>query len=277
LIQNNIGDTGGGLTVGGPTTITNTEFRNNIGDGGAFWATATATLEMTGGIIAQNVSLNGFAGGIANFGIMTLTDVAIVDNNGFAIWNDGSALLNRVTLEANRGYAVVNIDPGDIVVRNSTFVDNLGVAYNLGILIFENATLWNNNELPNRGAINNGIGAYLTFRNTIMGEDVGSHCEGTPAVSSNFSLFEDVSCNWQSGSANIVDPDLAMGPLGPHGGLTWTMLPPANSLAIDAGQCNLPEDQRGVSRPQGVACDIGSVERKPGDGGYLVYLPLVVR
>jgi hypothetical protein len=60
----------------------------------------------------------------------------------------------------------------------------------------------------------------------------------------------------------VADPGL--GPLGNNGGPTQTHAPLAGSSpAIDAvtGTCPPPaDDQRGVARPQGPACDIGAVE-----------------
>jgi len=47
------------------------------------------------------------------------------------------------------------------------------------------------------------------------------------------------------------------------------------SPAIDAGQCYLDVDQRGVDRPQGPACDIGSVERQPIVAA--VFLPTMLK
>jgi hypothetical protein len=60
-----------------------------------------------------------------------------------------------------------------------------------------------------------------------------------------------------------------MSPTANNGGPTPTNLPALNSPAVDAvplGYCTdasgapVTTDQRGVSRPQGAACDIGSVE-----------------
>ncbi|MBI3247356.1 MAG: hypothetical protein HYZ50_12720 [Deltaproteobacteria bacterium] len=54
----------------------------------------------------------------------------------------------------------------------------------------------------------------------------------------------------------ILDPTLAN-----NGGPTQTHALPTGSPAIDAaGVCGLATDQRGVTRPQGVACDIGAFE-----------------
>jgi len=47
-----------------------------------------------------------------------------------------------------------------------------------------------------------------------------------------------------------------------NGGLTPTMMPPANSPALENGASCAATDQRGVARPQGAACDIGAVERR---------------
>ncbi|MEO7794805.1 MAG: choice-of-anchor Q domain-containing protein, partial [Thermoanaerobaculia bacterium] len=46
--------------------------------------------------------------------------------------------------------------------------------------------------------------------------------------------------------------------------LTQTHELPDGSAAVDSGGCVLPAlafDQRGVARPQGIGCDVGSVER----------------
>ncbi len=61
---------------------------------------------------------------------------------------------------------------------------------------------------------------------------------------------------------DVLDADPMLAPLADNGGATPTLLPAADSPAIDAGNDeDCPEtDQRGVSRPQGSGCDIGAVE-----------------
>jgi hypothetical protein len=57
-----------------------------------------------------------------------------------------------------------------------------------------------------------------------------------------------------------------LGVLGWHGGTTRTVLVKAGSPAIDAAgraPCERKVDQRGVDRPQGQRCDIGSFEKRP--------------
>ena len=72
-------------------------------------------------------------------------------------------------------------------------------------------------------------------------------------------VFGDNSCPGSDG-----DPRLA--PLGDHGGPTPTMALAPGSAAVDlvpASACPANSDQRGVSRPQGPACDAGSYELAP--------------
>jgi hypothetical protein len=75
-----------------------------------------------------------------------------------------------------------------------------------------------------------------------------------------------------------VEADPLLGPPANNGGPTLTLLPGAGSPALDRVPSGTvackPVDQRGVSRPQGSACDIGAVEvvppaspGGPGSGG----------
>jgi hypothetical protein len=76
---------------------------------------------------------------------------------------------------------------------------------------------------------------------------------------------------------DITGVDPLLGPLADYGGRTWTHALGPGSPAIDSADCRdiggapVPTDQRGLSRPQGSACDIGSFERA------YTYLPLVMR
>jgi CSLREA domain-containing protein len=94
------------------------------------------------------------------------------------------------------------------------------------------------------------VSGFLTARSNLIG--VGSGSGVTNGVDGN-----------QVGTvAAPIDPKL--GALGDHGGSTQTHPLLAGSPAIDAGSAaDCPDiDQRGVSRPQGPGCDIGSYERK---------------
>lgn len=70
-------------------------------------------------------------------------------------------------------------------------------------------------------------------------------------------------CPGKAASARSGSAAFDLGPLQDNGGATATMLPGAGSALIDAvprrAGC-LRTDQRGISRPQGRACDAGAVE-----------------
>lgn len=65
---------------------------------------------------------------------------------------------------------------------------------------------------------------------------------------------------------DVLDADPKLAHLAQTGGATPTMVPDPTGAAVDAGDpatC-AERDQRGVTRPQGMTCDIGAVEYRPG-------------
>ena len=94
------------------------------------------------------------------------------------------------------------------------------------------------------------LSGFLTARSNLIGVGSGS------------GLTDGVDGNQVGSVAAPIDPKL--GTLGDHGGATATFPLLLGSPAIDAGSsADCPDiDQRGVSRPQGPGCDIGSYERK---------------
>ena len=96
--------------------------------------------------------------------------------------------------------------------------------------------------------------------NTIIDNDPGvsvPNCSGTIADNGNNIQFPGNSCG---GTIATVNPEL--GPLLNNGGITETKAIGFDSPAFNAGNnatC-LDIDQRGVSRPQAIICDIGSYE-----------------
>jgi hypothetical protein len=62
---------------------------------------------------------------------------------------------------------------------------------------------------------------------------------------------------------NVTTEALALGPLADNGGPTETKALLSGSVAIDVippEMREVDEDQRGVTRPQGPACDVGAFE-----------------
>ena len=160
-------------------------------------------------------------------------DGGAMDNDGY----DGGAskpVLNNVTFSGNsarRGGAMFNdADSGT------------------SSPVLSNVILWGNTATNSGPEMVNYLGATVSI----------SHS----AIAGGCASISGAMC----GSGNTAG-DPRLGALADNGGLTPTMLPGAGSSAIDAGSTttcanayvnNL--DQRGVIRPQGSGCDMGSVE-----------------
>jgi hypothetical protein len=97
-------------------------------------------------------------------------------------------------------------------------------------------------------------------------------CYGDGFVSDGFNLSDDTSGHCKlthAGDKPATNP--LLGPLKDNGGPTETMALGLGSPAIDAGNpngCSFPglpfvltNDERGITRPKGTACDIGAFER----------------
>jgi hypothetical protein len=91
----------------------------------------------------------------------------------------------------------------------------------------------------------------------------GPNCFGT-ITSAGSNLSNDASCSFTAPGDNQNSANINLAPLADNGGPTQTMLPALTSDAIDNAACLISEDQRGISRPQGAGCDIGSIELRQG-------------
>ena len=101
--------------------------------------------------------------------------------------------------------------------------------------------------------------------NILVAANSGDNCTAIPAgASQGHNLSDDGSCLFTS-PGDIVKVDAKVGPLQDTGGPTLTHASAAGSPAIDTGDAaNCPAtDQRGISRPQGPACDISAYEWQP--------------
>ena len=109
-----------------------------------------------------------------------------------------------------------------------------------------------------------------TFGTVIALGHGGTNCASGISTTSNGSNFSDDSSCSLTGTGDTQsggDPKLAA--LGDFSGPTPTRPPLFDSPLLDKADCTaagangIIVDQRGVSRPQGTACDIGSVEVRP--------------
>jgi subtilisin-like proprotein convertase family protein len=102
----------------------------------------------------------------------------------------------------------------------------------------------------------------VTVTNSVIGAPVngGNNCVGT-LTSLGHNLESGASCGLGA-SGDISNTNPLLGPLQNNGGSTLTRGLLTNSQALDAGNDLVcpATDQRGISRPQGPACDIGAYE-----------------
>lgn len=199
-------------------------------------------------------------GGIVNHGTLNVTnstfmlsDTNNVSGDGAGIYNDGTATVTNSTITAffvfpSTYTGIYNDAGGAMNVVNSTIASNT-----LGVVTL----------------------GTITLRNTIIANNVTHDCEaqGTGVlVARSESLDTDDSCD--RATQKTAD-QLALGTLRYNGGVTQTIKLRAGSVARDAGieaVCDAPVgppnygagkvDQRGVTRPQGVRCDVGAYEAR---------------
>src|SRR5215217_5377501 len=210
---------------------------------------------------------------------------AVTDGAGLTI--DGGSV--DITLSGNNAVRVFRVNPdagltlNDLTVANGRADFSGGIYNNGGTLEVNNSTLSGNSAHDNNGGIGNtgtatvsnstisgnsannggGIltsGGTATLKNTIVANNEGGNCAGLTLTDDGGNL------EWPGnacGFALSADPNL--GPLDANGGPTETHALLPGSAAIDAAvACPPPAtDQRGVSRPQGAACDIGAFEFVP--------------
>ena len=91
----------------------------------------------------------------------------------------------------------------------------------------------------------------------------GADCASVTTTSQGYNFDSDGSCGFTNPTDQSAAGDPRLHKLQNNGGPTLTRQPQKNSPLIDTippGDCRVPTDQRGVTRPQGAGCDTGAVE-----------------
>ena len=246
---------GGGILNDGTMTVVNTTLLNNRATGGGIGARGGGT-----------------GGGISNEGTLTLVQ-STIDGNSGQLWGGG--------LHNGRGPALRG---ATMSVINSTVTNN--VSTNAG------AALGKGGGIANEGALTL-ISTTVALNNAASGDGIAHgegtgtpHGKGTITVAN--SLIDDgcegsimsggyniestgdtCSFNRSTDMVDVSAEDLGLELLINRGGPTKTHGLKPGSIAINvipAEACldlegePLATDQRGVERPQGTTCDVGSFE-----------------
>ena len=300
---------GGAIRNTGTLTITNSTFSGNTasGLGGAIF-NDSGTFTMTNSILSGNTALS-VGGAIYNLnGTSTITSSTLSGNTatqgGGAIVNNGTFTITNSTLSNNASeYGGAIINHATFTITNSILSGNTAVFYggavsNYGTFTITNSTLSGNtapqmggaisnfgtleisfstiaeNQSANGAGVNNEAGS-VTFKNSIVGNNHDQNYGGAAPISALGVNFDtDGTC---PGFTQVTSAMLNLGPLALNApGTTETHALLSGSVAIDsvtlctdiAGNA-VTTDQRGVPRPQGIACDAGAYEAETRCRGAL--------
>jgi hypothetical protein len=178
---------GGGVWNSGTFTLTNSTISGNYGggssgggNGGGVWNDYGGTLTLTNSTIADNsVGIDGYNGGVSNFGTLTVLNSTIAGNGAHCgtggVSNAGIFTLTNSTISGNsRGGCgnsggVWNDYGGTLTVTNSTVAGNEapsgGGVSNGGTLTLTNSTISGNTASSGGGVRNDGT---LTLTNSTI-------------------------------------------------------------------------------------------------------------
>jgi hypothetical protein len=210
-------------------------------------------------------------GAIANEGTLTLTNCTFAANRatggGGGDAGDGTEFRGGEGGDGGDAFGGALGTRGDAVAVHCTFVDGSAVGGAGGAA---GADSWDVDPVdprPGRTGVHGGghlarTSGSLALQNSLAAYSVsgGNGYGGCEDLGHNLSSDDTLPFH-AAGSLRNTDP--LLGELGDYGGTTQTIPLLAESPAINAAEtiADLTTDQRGVSRPQGTAYDIGAFER----------------
>ena len=272
--------------------------------------TGTITLTSAGLTISQDLTINGpsasmiAVSGNNSFTVFTINAGTVLISNltiengqpgasGGGIVNMAAAILSVINSTIsnntadNKGGGIFN--GGILSVINSTFSGNTataagGAIFDFGTLTVTNSTISGNTAPTGGGIFELAIGGRAPkLKSTILANNgAGGNCSGG-LNSAGYNLSDDASCAFgATGDRNNTPAGLDPAGLKNNGGPTPTIALLPTSIAVDAipvAACtdqSVPPvpvltDQRYVSRPQGLACDIGAYELQRADSFQVRY------
>ncbi len=224
--------------------------------GGLYHRSGSAFITDT--LLMSNTAVTG--GGIYNSGALTATRSPIAGNlstgNGAGMANVAAALLINSTVSGNQAQA-----QGGGLYQSSGATPELSVIHT---------------TITGNSSGTGGDGLYLNagpavFTNSLVTGNGTENCAANTGSfsSSGYNLEDADTCNFAQ-ITDLTNTVPLLGSLADNGGDTQTHALLSGSPAIDAiptgtNGCgdSYTEDQRGVSRPLGLGCDIGAYEADP--------------
>lgn len=278
----------GGAIYGNASTlfVKRTQFVTNTAtsDGGAIHADRGSLTVRRNTVFSGNVAEDSEGGAIASVAANVDVRDATFEDNGAGLRGGaisiagalpaaaGTLVLERATLRGNdagTSGGAIHGKLATLTITNATFYDNFAASG--GALLIDqsdgdvtNATFSHNSAVTAGASFHaaNADASRFTLLNSIVEVDpaTADGCSGSWTSLGHNVLFGDASC---SGIGSDLSGDPKLGMIGLNGGVTETLVPQSASPAIGAadGATCPAVDQRGVARPIGGACDIGSVEQ----------------
>ena len=257
------GNGGGMLIINGSPTLSHLIFSGNVSyvNGGGLFNGLDSSFPGSSNPALTDIAFNGnysvYGGGM--FNLSSSPSMAnFTFSNNTANW--GAGLYNKL---------------GDPALVNFTFSANTASIQGGGLFVETGNPALTNVSFSGNAASSEGGGMYnynshpilvnTILANSTNGGDCVNNSNSLLSATSSNNLIEDSvnTCGLTNGvNGNIIGSDPNLGPLANNGGFTQTFALLAGSPAIDAGtNTGCPAtDQRGLARPQGLACDIGAFE-----------------
>jgi CSLREA domain-containing protein len=309
-ITNPGGDTGAAIRADAALTLNNVTVTSSqitgTGNGsGAGIGAPNGAVTLTDSTVSNNTisaaGINGGAGINAPMGLNSTNSIvsgnqitAGTSQQGGGISVSGAFSLDRTTVSGNSVAGGTSVtagglfnaaNPGARSITNSTIsgnsgtstVDAAGGVHLGGDTTITNAT-FANNSAPAGGAdvFASGVGTDVTAQNSIFGSSqaCGVNAGTIAPAMPGHNIDVGMSCGFGTANGNMqnTNPNIFFAQAGSP--LHTVFIPVAASPAIDNADpsCGggLGTDHRGVTRPQGPACDIGAYERDYRDLNVLV-------
>lgn len=236
---NSAGGDGGGVSTGGHTqTIVDTRINAN--------------------------AATGVGGGLESFGVMPLSGASSLLIDGSTIDGNNAANGGGVSLAAGALTGITN----STIAGNSATGKGGGIAVNLLSRLDLLHVSLVSNAAPSGANLATSSTSTISRSIVALPGGGGGNCAPftgatLPITSNGYSWFSDSSCVPGGTDTVVAGGDPLLGALASNGGATPTRKPASGSPVIGlvpAKACTTRVDQRDVARPQGGACEPGSVE-----------------
>jgi large repetitive protein len=290
------GSGGGFASETAAAIISNSQFTGNtarastsgLGGGGGLYA--GQTLEIAGSMFTTNKASNGFGGGVLSKGQTTISTSNSSENQ--AVCGGGVAIVFFSNLSitassvagnaATQGAGICVGDKSTLTLTNATISGNQASDFGGGLRLisYAKAKIVQSTFAGNTATASKGLDIFSesfaegTVRASILASTGGSSCAtndstgiASTLTSTGANVVADATCAFSSAN-DLQSANAQLAVLSPVANQVFSVrIPALASPAVNrvpAGLCS-SVDARGVTRPQGLACDSGAVERTTSD------------